>query len=121
MSDVVDGIRAAILRGESVPNQRLIEADLSEQFAASRASVRAALAELANEGLIERVQNRGARVRAVSLAEAVEISEVRMVIEACAPPRPPSAPPRPTPPSCGRSATRCARPSPLATCSATPG
>ncbi|NVI92231.1 GntR family transcriptional regulator [Actinomadura sp. BRA 177] len=77
----MDGIRAAILRGEFVPNQRLIEADLSEQFAASRASVRAALAELANEGLIERVQNRGARVRAVSLAEAVEISEVRMVIE----------------------------------------
>ncbi|MEU5994722.1 GntR family transcriptional regulator [Spirillospora sp. NPDC047418] len=81
MSDVVSGIREAILRGEFVPNQRLIEADLSEQFAASRAGVRAALAELANEGLIERVQNRGARVRAVSLAEAVEICEVRMVVE----------------------------------------
>ncbi|TDE38731.1 GntR family transcriptional regulator [Actinomadura sp. 6K520] len=79
--DVAEGIREAILSGEFVPNQRLIEADLSEQFAASRASVRAALLELANEGLIERVQNRGARVRAVSLAEAVEITEVRMVIE----------------------------------------
>ncbi|MFD0688179.1 GntR family transcriptional regulator [Actinomadura fibrosa] len=78
---VVAGIREAILSGEFVPNQRLIEADLSERFAASRAGVRAALLELANEGLIERVQNRGARVRAVSLAEAVEISEVRMVIE----------------------------------------
>ncbi|SFO65794.1 DNA-binding transcriptional regulator, GntR family [Actinomadura madurae] len=75
------GIREAILSGEFVPNQRLIEADLSERFAASRAGVRAALVELANEGLIERVQNRGARVRAVSLEEAVEISEVRMVIE----------------------------------------
>ncbi|MEU8347708.1 GntR family transcriptional regulator [Spirillospora sp. NPDC048832] len=81
MSDVVSGIREAILSGRFVPNQRLIEADLSEEFAASRAGVRAALAELANEGLIERVQNRGARVRAVSLAEAVEISEVRMVVE----------------------------------------
>ncbi|TDC14143.1 GntR family transcriptional regulator [Actinomadura bangladeshensis] len=77
----MSGIREAILSGRFVPDQRLIEADLSEQFAASRASVRAALAELANEGLIERVQNRGARVRAVSLAEAVEISEVRMVVE----------------------------------------
>ena len=75
------GIREAILSGEFVPNQRLIEADLSERFAAGRAAVRAALLELANEGLIERVQNRGARVRAVSLAEAVEITEVRMVIE----------------------------------------
>ncbi|WP_207946409.1 GntR family transcriptional regulator [Actinomadura sp. 7K507] len=81
MSDVVAGIREAILSGEFVPNQRLIEADLSERFAASRAAVRAALLELANEGLIERLQNRGARVRAVSLEEAVEISEVRMVIE----------------------------------------
>jgi DNA-binding GntR family transcriptional regulator len=78
---VVAGIREAILSGEFVPNQRLVEADLSERFDASRASVRAALLELANEGLIERVQNRGARVRAVSLAEAIEISEVRMVIE----------------------------------------
>ncbi|TMR34346.1 GntR family transcriptional regulator [Actinomadura geliboluensis] len=77
----MNGIREAILSGRFVPNQRLIEADLSEEFAASRAGVRAALAELAGEGLIERVQNRGARVRAVSLAEAVEISEVRMVVE----------------------------------------
>ena len=78
---VVAAIRAAILNGEFVPNQRLVEADLSERFAASRAGVRAALLELANEGLIERVQNRGARVRAVQLDEAIEISEVRMVVE----------------------------------------
>ncbi|WP_026400977.1 GntR family transcriptional regulator [Actinomadura rifamycini] len=74
-------IREAILAGEFVPNQRLIEADLSDRFGAGRAAVRAALLELANEGLIERVQNRGARVRAVSLAEAIEITEVRMVLE----------------------------------------
>jgi DNA-binding GntR family transcriptional regulator len=78
---VVDEIRDAIVGGDFVPNQRLVEADLSEQFDAGRSAVRAALATLANEGLVERVQNRGARVRAVSLAEAVEISEVRMVLE----------------------------------------
>lgn len=78
---VVTAIREAIVRGDFVPNQRLVEADLSEQFAASRASVRAALLELTNEGLVERIQHRGARVRAVSLAEAVEITEVRMVLE----------------------------------------
>jgi DNA-binding GntR family transcriptional regulator len=78
---VVAAIRDAIVRGEFVPNQRLVEADLSGQFGASRATVRAALIELTNEGLVERVQNRGARVRAVSLEEAVEISEVRMMLE----------------------------------------
>lgn len=79
---MVAAIRDAIVRGEFVPNQRLVEADLSAQFTASRANVRAALIELANEGLVERVQNRGARVRAVSIEEAVEISEVRMMLEA---------------------------------------
>jgi DNA-binding GntR family transcriptional regulator len=78
---VVDDIRAAIADGEFVPNQRLVEADLSERFGASRASVRTALVQLTSEGLVERVQNRGARVRAVSLAEAIEITEVRMALE----------------------------------------
>jgi DNA-binding GntR family transcriptional regulator len=79
--NVTERIREAILGGEFVPNQRLVEADLSEQFAASRAAVRSALLELAHEGLIERMQNRGARVRAVSFDEAIEICEVRMVLE----------------------------------------
>lgn len=74
-------IRDSILNGDLVPNQRLVESDLCDQYAASRANVREALATLAGEGLVERVQNRGARVRAVSLAEAIEISEVRMVLE----------------------------------------
>jgi DNA-binding GntR family transcriptional regulator len=78
---VVDAIRAAIADGEFVSNQRLVEADLSERFGASRTTVRNALVQLASEGLVERVQNRGARVRAVSLAEAVEITEVRMAVE----------------------------------------
>ncbi|MCW2948352.1 MAG: transcriptional regulator, GntR family protein [Actinoallomurus sp.] len=79
--DVLAAIRDAIIQGEFAPNQRLVEADVSEQFGASRSSVRSALFELANEGLVERVQNRGARVRAVTLDEAIEISEVRMVVE----------------------------------------
>jgi DNA-binding GntR family transcriptional regulator len=80
-SKVADTIREAITAGDFAPNQRLVEAELSEQFGASRASVRNALAQLATEGLVERIQNRGARVRAVSLDEAVEITEVRMALE----------------------------------------
>jgi DNA-binding GntR family transcriptional regulator len=80
-ADVLTAIRDAIVQGEFAPNQRLVEADLVEQFGASRSGVRSALFELANEGLVERVQNRGARVRAVTLDEAIEISEVRMVVE----------------------------------------
>ncbi|MFB9837240.1 GntR family transcriptional regulator [Actinoallomurus acaciae] len=78
---VLAAIREAILAGEFAPGQRLVEADLSTRFDASRASVRTALFELTNEGIVERAQNRGARVRAVTLEEAIEISEVRMVVE----------------------------------------
>ncbi|MCA1187553.1 MULTISPECIES: GntR family transcriptional regulator [unclassified Saccharopolyspora] len=80
-SAVVDEIRDAITRGDFAPNQRLVEAELSEQFDAGRGAVRNALVQLATEGLVERVQNRGARVRAVPLDEAIEITEVRMVVE----------------------------------------
>ncbi|UIN30419.1 GntR family transcriptional regulator [Microbacterium binotii] len=74
-------IRDAILGGEFAPHQRLIEADLSERFAAPRAAVRTALLTLAGEGLVERLPNRGARVRAITVDEAVEIVEVRMGLE----------------------------------------
>jgi DNA-binding GntR family transcriptional regulator len=78
---VLEAMRDAIAHGEFVPDQRLVEADLSARFSASRSAVRSALLQLANEGLVERVQHRGARVRAVSLDEAIEITEVRMAVE----------------------------------------
>ncbi|MBO3664879.1 GntR family transcriptional regulator [Microbacterium stercoris] len=79
--DLTARIRDAILRSDFAPHQRLIEADLSDRFDASRASVRTALLELAGEGLVERLPNRGARVRAISVDEAIEIVEVRMGLE----------------------------------------
>jgi DNA-binding GntR family transcriptional regulator len=74
-------LREAILRGEYTPGERLVEAQLIDRFRASRFNVRAALQELAAEGLVEVQRNRGAHVRKVSMAEAVEITEVRMVVE----------------------------------------
>lgn len=79
---VADRIRAAVFAGELVPNQRLVEADLAEMYGASRGHVRAALSELTVEGVVERIQNRGARVRSVPLEEALEIVEVRSALEA---------------------------------------
>ncbi|GGH36953.1 GntR family transcriptional regulator [Microbacterium album] len=74
-------IREAILDGDFAPHQRLIEADISARFDATRAAVRTALMNLAGEGLVERLPNRGARVRAISVEEAIEIVEVRMGLE----------------------------------------
>jgi DNA-binding GntR family transcriptional regulator len=74
-------IRDAIIRGEYVPNQRLVEADLGDAFSASRATVRTALLQLAAEGLVERLPHRGSRVRSISVEEAIEILEVRICVE----------------------------------------
>jgi DNA-binding GntR family transcriptional regulator len=74
-------MRAAILRGEYAPRQRLVEADLCERFATTRFVARAALAELAAQGLVEFERNKGARVREISIAEAIEITEVRRLLE----------------------------------------
>jgi DNA-binding GntR family transcriptional regulator len=78
---VRDDLREAILRGDYLPGERLVEAQLIERFSASRFTVRAVLQELTAEGLVGMEKNRGAHVRKVSLDEAVEITEVRMVIE----------------------------------------
>lgn len=81
VTSLTDQLRQAIVTGNLVPHQRLIEADLTEAYDASRGEVRLALNDLINEGLVERIPNRGARVRKVSLEEAIEITEVRGAIE----------------------------------------
>jgi DNA-binding GntR family transcriptional regulator len=82
VEEVRQALRETILRGDYGPNQRLIEADLCAELNASRFTVRKALQDLASEGLIEVCRNKGARVRVVSLDEAIEIAEVRQVVEA---------------------------------------
>lgn len=74
-------IRAGIVAGDYAPNQRLIEVDICERFGSKRPVVRDALLQLENEGLVERVPNRGSRVRAIPVSEAIEIAELRMVVE----------------------------------------
>lgn len=82
VEQLVNELREEIYAGNFVPRQRLIEADIAEQFRVTRGTVRSAFAELDVEGLIERIPNRGARIRSVSVAEAIEITEVRAALEA---------------------------------------
>jgi DNA-binding GntR family transcriptional regulator len=78
---LLDKLRMAIYHGEFGPNQRLVETELAAKYDTSRGAVREALLQLENEGLIIRPPNRSASVRPVTPAEAVEITEVRAVIE----------------------------------------
>jgi DNA-binding GntR family transcriptional regulator len=78
---VVEAIRHGIMRDHLVPGQRLVEAELCKLLGASRGTVRSALMDLVHEGLVERIANRGARVRVVGLEEALQLAEVRMAVE----------------------------------------
>ncbi|MEA2385453.1 MAG: hypothetical protein QOH72_5424 [Solirubrobacteraceae bacterium] len=87
--DVIDNdgyqaLRNAIVSGELLPSERLVEEDLARRLGLGRAAVRMALVRLEHDGLVERERNRGARVRRVSEAEAVEIVEVRAALESLA-------------------------------------
>jgi DNA-binding GntR family transcriptional regulator len=75
-------VRHAILSGDVAPGQRLVEEELAGTLGVTRQSLRAALLDLTAEGLVERIPNRGARVRTVSTEEAVAITECRMALEA---------------------------------------
>jgi DNA-binding GntR family transcriptional regulator len=77
-------LKDAIMNGVYMPHQRLIEAEVTQALGVSRTTLRAALIRLHEEGLVEIEVNRGARVRAFSLDEAVEILRVREVLEGLA-------------------------------------
>jgi DNA-binding GntR family transcriptional regulator len=79
--DVTAALRQAIIGGELMPNERLIELELAGRFGSNRVQVRAALSKLEGEGLVVSEPNRGARVRLVTAEEALEITEARAAME----------------------------------------
>src|SRR3954468_21598173 len=79
--DGYQALRAAIVAGELLPSERLVEEDLARRLGLGRAAVRMALVRLGHDGLGQRRGTRGAGGRGVGDAEAVEILEVRAALE----------------------------------------
>jgi DNA-binding GntR family transcriptional regulator len=77
-------LEAAIRSGELLPNQRLVEQELMDEYGLSRGAIRVALVRLEQDGVVVRPRNRGARVRSVSAAEALEILQVRAALDGLA-------------------------------------
>jgi DNA-binding GntR family transcriptional regulator len=71
----------AIIEQALRPGAKLPEDAIGEKFGASRTIVRAALAQLAAEGLVELRRNRGAAVATPSWTEARDIFDVRIGLE----------------------------------------
>ncbi|MEV4630987.1 GntR family transcriptional regulator [Micromonospora sp. NPDC049523] len=70
-----------ILSGKSDPGQRLVEEQLTRRLGISRAPLREALRLLAQQGLVEHVPRRGARVATLSDRDVAELYAVRDVLE----------------------------------------
>ena len=70
---VVEKITTGVEQGKFSPGQRLIAADLAEEFDVSRAPVREALHVLAGEGVVDLIPNRGAMIRKVSTKELTDL------------------------------------------------
>ncbi|HYM50443.1 MAG TPA: GntR family transcriptional regulator [Candidatus Limnocylindrales bacterium] len=83
--EVADRLRAAIIRGDFRPGQRLREPELARMLALSRGPVREALRKLEQEGLVTTLPHQGASVVAIeakALDDAIAIR--RFLEERCA-------------------------------------
>lgn len=74
-------LREAIFSGELAPGSRLVERKLAERLGTSHIPVREALTRLTQEGLVERLPHRGARVAALTRRDLDEISSLRTLLE----------------------------------------
>src|ERR671911_3059487 len=78
---VADALRAAVVSGEMKPGHVYSAPALAAQFGVSATPVREAMLDLAKEGLVEAVRNKGFRVTALSGRDLDELTEIRRLIE----------------------------------------
>jgi GntR family transcriptional regulator of gluconate operon len=80
---LLDQVRALIVRGELEPGTHLVEGWMAERFGVSRGPVRDALRQLELEGLVD-TRRRGVYVRGLSDTDIVELYAVRGALEGLA-------------------------------------
>jgi DNA-binding GntR family transcriptional regulator len=78
--DIARRIEAMILDGTLSPGERLTEVSLARDLGVSRGPVREAARALEKTGLVTVIMNRGAFVRSLSLAEAMDIYEINATL-----------------------------------------
>ena len=82
--ELTDRLRSMIMEGELKPGEKVPERMLTERFGVSRTPVREAVKVLAAEGLVVLLQNRGAIVSKLTVAELEEVFPVLAALEAVA-------------------------------------
>lgn len=80
----LQALRNAITSGEIEPGTHLVETELSAALSISRGTLREALRQLQQEGLVETTERGRLRVRTVSQAEIEDMFAVRSALEGLA-------------------------------------
>ncbi|MFD6892587.1 GntR family transcriptional regulator [Streptomyces sp. NPDC059957] len=78
---VLDALRGALVAGELAPGEIYSGPALGERFGVSATPVREAMQQLALEGVVECLPNRGFRVLTRTPGELAELAEVRALLE----------------------------------------
>lgn len=78
------GVRDLVFSGVIAPGERLSEISVSERLGLSRTPVRAALARLEQEGILDAIPSGGYSVRQFSEADVADAIELRGVLEGTA-------------------------------------
>ncbi len=78
---VLDLLRREIVEMRLRPGQRLVERELTERIGVSRTTIRECLRQLAAEGLVTTIPQKGVIVAIPSPKEAEELYEVRALLE----------------------------------------
>ena len=81
---IVRLLRDAIVAGTIPQGEQLREAWLSEEFHVSRSSLREALRQLVQEGLVEHQVHRGIFVRTITAGDAIDVYHAREAVELAA-------------------------------------
>jgi DNA-binding GntR family transcriptional regulator len=79
--DVLRQIREDIVSGEFQPNERLKFEDLRDRYQASIGTLRESLLHLLSEGFVRSESNRGFTVAPVSIADLMDITDLRVQFE----------------------------------------
>lgn len=82
--EAYEALRHAIVSAEIAAGEVVDEGEWASRLGMSRTPIREALSRLVQEGLVERVPNRGAFVRETSLEDLRDIYQLRTVLEALA-------------------------------------
>ncbi len=78
---VAQSLRAALLAGELRPGVVYSAPALAAEFGVSATPVREAMLDLAKEGLVEAVRNKGFRILGITEQDLDDVTEVRALIE----------------------------------------